>query len=94
MAASSNFSVRIDSEVKAQSEAIFNKLGLNLTTAINVFLRKSIQEGGLPFDVKMDKPSKETLLAIQEAEEISRDIKAGKRVPFDNWEAAKSALMK
>lgn len=94
MAVSSNFSVRIDSDIKAQCEAIFNSLGLNLTTAINVFLRKSIQEGGLPFDVKLDTHSKETLLAMQEAEEISHDIKAGKRVPFDSWEAAKGALMK
>lgn len=51
--AAANFSVRIDSEVKNQSEAIFNSLGLNLTTAINVFLRKAIQAGGFPFDVRL-----------------------------------------
>ena len=94
MATASNFSVRIDSEVKTQSEAIFNDLGLNLTTAINVFLRKAIQAGGFPFDVRLDTPSKETLLAIQEAENISQDIKSGKRRPYDSWEEAKAALLK
>lgn len=92
--ATANFSVRIDSEVKSQSEAIFNSLGLNLTTAINVFLRKAIQTGGFPFDVRLDSPSKETLLAIQEAEEISQEIREGKRFPFSSWEEAKESLIR
>lgn len=91
--AAANFSVRIDSEVKSQSEAIFNSLGLNLTTAINVFLRKAIQTGGFPFDVRLDSPSKETLLAIQEAEEITQEIREGKRTPFSSWEEAKESLL-
>ena len=92
--AAANFTVRIDSEVKSQSEAIFNDLGLNLTTAINVFLRKAIQAGGFPFDVRLDATSKESLLAIQEAEAISQEIREGKRIPFNSWEAAKDSLMK
>ncbi len=92
--AAANFTVRIDSEVKSQSEAIFNDLGLNLTTAINVFLRKAIQAGGFPFDVRLDATSKESLLAIQEAEAISQEIREGKRIPFNSWEAAKDSLMR
>lgn len=88
-----NFSVRMDSEVKNQSEAIFNELGLNLTTAINVFLRKSIQSGGFPFDVRLDEPSKDLLMAVQEAENISQEILSGQRKPFDSWEEAKKSLM-
>ncbi|MGP1522248.1 MAG: type II toxin-antitoxin system RelB/DinJ family antitoxin [Treponema sp.] len=53
MARAANLSIRMDSDVKAQSEYVYNFLGLNLTTAINVFLRKSIQAGGFPFDVRL-----------------------------------------
>jgi DNA-damage-inducible protein J len=71
--ATTNFSVRMDSDIKKQCEALFSDLGMNLTTAINVFLRQSLRAGGLPFDVKVDRPNKETLAALLEAERISRD---------------------
>lgn len=71
--ASINFSVRLDNDLKKQSEAMYNKLGINLTTAINVFLRKSLSVGGFPFDVRLEEPNKETLLALLEAEKISKD---------------------
>lgn len=44
-----NFSVRMDTEVKKQCEEIYGQLGVNLTTAINVFLRQSIRSKGFPF---------------------------------------------
>lgn len=71
--ASTNFSVRLDNDLKKQSEAMYNELGINLTTAINVFLRKSLSVGGFPFDVRLEEPNKETLLALLEAEKISKD---------------------
>lgn len=71
--ATTNFSVRIDSELKKRSEAIYGELGINLTTAINVFLRKSLTAGGFPFDVRIEEPNKETMLALLEAEKISKD---------------------
>lgn len=48
-----NFSVRMDSDIKKKSEFVFGRLGINLTTAINVFLRQSIRAGGFPFDVRV-----------------------------------------
>lgn len=48
-----NFSVRMDSDVKKKSEYVYGRLGINLTTAINVFLRQSIRAGGFPFDVRV-----------------------------------------
>ena len=41
MANTTNFSVRMDSDIKKQCEALYGELGVNLTTAINVFLRQS-----------------------------------------------------
>ena len=71
--ATTNFSVRLDSDLKKRSEAIYGELGINLTTAINVFLRKSLTAGGLPFDVRIDEPNKETMLALLEADKLSKD---------------------
>ncbi len=71
--ATTNFSVRLDNDLKKQSKTMYNELGINLTTAINVFLRKSIAVGGFPFDVRLEEPNKETLLALLEAEKISKD---------------------
>lgn len=52
-----NFSIRMDVEVKKQCEEIFNQLGMNLTTAINIFLKQSIRSKGMPFEVRLDSPA-------------------------------------
>ena len=49
MANTTNFSVRMDSDIKKQCEALYGELGINLTAAINVFLRWSLRVGGFPF---------------------------------------------
>lgn len=71
--ATTNFSVRMDSDIKRECEALYGELGMNLTTAINVFLRQSLRVGGLPFEVKLDGPNKETIAAMLEAEKIAHD---------------------
>ena len=71
--ASTNFSVRMDSDIKKQCEALYGELGMNLTTAINVFLRQSLRVGGFPFEVRLDQPNKETMSAMLEAERIAHD---------------------
>ena len=73
MANTTNFSVRMDSDIKKQCEAVYGELGINLTTAINVFLRQSLRVGGFPFDVRLKQPNKETIEAMLEAERIARD---------------------
>ncbi len=71
--ATTNFSVRMDSDIKRECEALYGELGMNLTTAINVFLRQSLRVGGLPFEVRLDGPNKETIAAMLEAEKIAHD---------------------
>ena len=70
--ATTNISIRMDSELKAQAEALFSELGMNLSTAFNVFVRQSLRDGGIPFEIKMDQPNKETMAAMLEAPEIHR----------------------
>ncbi len=73
MANTTNFSVRMDVNLKKQCENLYGELGINLTTAINVFLRQSLRVGGFPFDVRLEQPNKETILAILESEKLSSD---------------------
>ena len=53
-----SMSIRLDSKVKEQAQQVFNHLGMDMTTAINIFLRQAIQYQGLPFDVKIDENRK------------------------------------
>ena len=68
-----NVTIRMDADLKAQAEELFAELGMNLTTAFNVFVRQSLRQGGLPFEVKLEKPNKETIAAMIEAERIAKD---------------------
>ncbi len=70
MADKTNFSVRMDKRIKEDSEALFRELGMNLTTAINVFLRQAIRSGGFPFEIRKDQPNRETLLALLESDQL------------------------
>lgn len=73
MASTTNFTVRMDREIKEECEALYGELGLNLTTAINIFLRKSLRAGGFPFDVRIERPNAETIAAMAETEQLLHD---------------------
>lgn len=66
---------RVDTETKLEAETLFNSLGLDITTAIRLFLRQSINQQKIPFDIVPPKYnfSEETLAAIEEARRISKD---------------------
>lgn len=66
---------RVDTETKLEAESLFNSLGLDITTAIRLFLRQSINQQRIPFDIVPPKYnfSEETLAAIDEARKISKD---------------------
>ena len=63
----------MDSELKAQADALFAELGMNLSTAFNRFVRQSIREGRIPFDISLNQPNRETIAAMLEAERIAKD---------------------
>ena len=66
---------RTDKDIKDQAEVIFSELGLNMTTAINMFLRTIIRENGIPFNLKLEIPNNTTIAAIKEGKEIVHDKK-------------------
>ena len=65
--------IRIDADVKQQATALFKKLGLDMSGAVNLFLHQCIIHNGLPFAVEIPQYNKTTLEAIAEAKRISRD---------------------
>jgi DNA-damage-inducible protein J len=69
----SNVSFRIDTDVKNQADMLFAQLGMNMTTAFNIFLRQAVREGGIPFAVSLNKPNATTIAAMIEAEQLTKD---------------------
>lgn len=61
-----NLNIRIDKDIKEQAESIFNELGINMTTAVNIFMRAAIREHGMPFELKLDVPNEVTVASIEE----------------------------
>lgn len=66
MANTTNLNIRVDEELKRKAEALFAELGLNMSTAMNIFLRHAVRYGGIPFDLRIEKPNAETLAAIDD----------------------------
>lgn len=64
----SSITIRLNSDVKRKAQEIFSELGMDMSTAINLFLRQAIQKNGLPFDLLIRAPNRATLSAIEDAE--------------------------
>ena len=78
-----NITIRMDSDLKAKADELFNDLGMNISTAFNVFVRQSVREGRIPFNISLNQPNKETIAAMMEAERILKDPNAKR---YDNVE--------
>lgn len=72
-------SISIDAEVKAQAQELFADFGLDLSTAINIFLRQSIRENCIPFTISREVPNADTVAAMKEAEEMEKNPSDYKR---------------
>ncbi len=83
-----NLNIRTEKIVKEQAEEIFNALGLNMTTAINMFLRTAIREHGIPFDLKLDVPNETTIAAIEEGRRLMADPNTPRYSSMDELKAA------
>ena len=65
--------IRIDADIKKQATDLFNDLGLDMSSAVNLFLHQCVLRGSLPFRVEMPRYTQRTLDAMDEARRISRD---------------------
>ena len=73
--------IRIDEAVKAQAEILFDELGLNMTTAINMFIKTAIRENGIPFELKVDPFYSEKNMAV--LNKSIKDANEGKLIERD-----------
>lgn len=77
--ATTNINVRVDSSLKKEAESLFNDLGLNMSSAITLFLKSAVSSDGIPFEIKRRKPNPETLAALAEYEAMKNNPKEYKR---------------
>ena len=85
--ADTSMTIRMNREVKQQAQQIFTDLGMDMTTAINVFLRQAIRYKGFPFEVTLQTPNTVTLAAMDAAEH-DKDMHG----PFDSVSSLMDAL--
>ena len=65
--ATASINIRMDSELKKQFEAFCDDMGMTMTTAINIFAKKTVREYRIPFEIGADRPNEETRKAIEDA---------------------------
>ena len=69
--------IRVDDNLKKQSELIFEEIGLGMTSALTIFLKAVVRNNGIPFSLEI--PNKETLKAFKEVDDISSGKKKAKK---------------
>ena len=74
--ASTNINIRMDSDLKKQFEAFCSDMGMSMTTAFNIFAKKSVREYRIPFEIGGEAPNAETMEAVNEV----KRMKAGKTI--------------
>jgi DNA-damage-inducible protein J len=87
MAKTAVINVRTEPAIKERVESLYNNMGLSLSDAINIFLYKSIDYRGLPFELRREIPNAETIAAMNEA----KDIASGK-VPSKSYSSFREML--
>lgn len=83
--------VNVDTQTKEDATNILKGLGLNMSTAINMFLVQVVKRNGIPFEVVNPKPSKEMLQALAEVDDMRKN--PDKYPGYDNWDDLKASLL-
>jgi DNA-damage-inducible protein J len=68
-----NINIQLDKKLKEQAESLFSELGISMTTAVNIFLRQSVIQQKIPFEITLNTANDVTIAAREEAKRISRD---------------------
>lgn len=78
-----NISVRMDAKLKKQAEALFDEMGMNMTTAFTIFTKAAVREGKIPFEIKGDpflsEPNKARL--TRAAQDMDAGVHSGEHEP-------------
>lgn len=71
--------ISIDADIKAKAQELFAEFGIDLSTAVNIFLRQAIRENAIPFTIQRELPNADTVAAMKEAENFRRNPGSYKR---------------
>ena len=71
--------ISLDADLKKQSQELLADLGLDLTTAVTIFLKQTIREQGIPFKITRAHPNAETIAAMDEYFEMKEHPEKYKR---------------
>ncbi len=74
--ATTSINIRMDSDLKNQFEAFCQDMGMSMSTAINIFAKKTVREYRIPFEVGAERPNAETIAAIEEGRRLAADPNA------------------
>jgi DNA-damage-inducible protein J len=73
-----NVNIRVDDTLKRDTEVVLSELGLSMSAATNLFYKQVVRFGGIPFDLRIERPNDETLEALAEVEEMENNPSLGK----------------
>ncbi len=76
--ATTNVTMRMDEDLKAQLQELVSNLGMDLTTFFTISAKQAVREQRIPFDVSMNIPNKETRQAIEEVQQMKKNPSLGK----------------
>lgn len=77
--------INLDPELKKAGQLLFANLGMDLTTAVTVFIKQAVREQRIPFEITMDVPNAVTAAALEEYKEMKNNPSKYKRyASFDD----------
>lgn len=79
--ANSTISIRVNETLKEQAQSLFKEWGMDMSTAVNIFLSQTVREQRIPFVIGGEVPNSETVAAIEEIDEM---IESGKCPRFNS----------
>lgn len=71
--AQTNINIRMDEDLKRDFDIFCSEIGLNMSTAFNIFAKTVVRHQRIPFELALNTPNAETIAAMEEADRISRD---------------------
>jgi DNA-damage-inducible protein J len=98
MAEVTNLNIKIDRELKTKANRLFNDMGMNLTTAINVFVRQAVLERAIPFKISRNLESAKVAVSVEQRRAAMQEIRDllsgiyGNGVDLDNMRAERRVV--
>jgi len=97
MAEVTNLNIKIDRDLKNQADRLFNEMGMNLTTAVNVFVRQAVLERAIPFKIYRGAENAGTTVSVEQRRAAMQEIRGlladidGSKIDLDKMKAERRA---